>query len=181
MSADLLVISTSLNPDSKSRVLANEAFVVLRSLVGAESIDLALEGLPVCDGDSVYSDERVIALSTKIKESRAVLLAVPIYNFAAAATTKNLIELTGQAWEDKIVGFLCAAGGKSSYMSVMGLANSLMLDFHCVIVPRFVYADSNSFGASGLEDVEIKKRIQQLIQSTLKIAALEPVAHTRLS
>jgi FMN reductase len=38
---------------------------------------------------------------------------------------------------NKVVGFLCAAGGKSSYMSVMRLANSLMLDFRCLIIPHF--------------------------------------------
>jgi len=175
MSADVLVISTSLSPDSKSRVLAHEAFAVLRPLARTQLIDLAFEGLPICDGDSVYSDERVIALSNKIKESGAVLLAVPIYNFAAGATTKNLIELTGQAWEDKVVGFLCAAGGKSSYMSVMGLANSLMLDFRCVIVPRFVYAESSSFGSTALEDEEVRLRIGQLSTTLIKLAGLGAV------
>ncbi len=56
-----------------------------------------------------------------------------------------MIELAGSAWEDKIVGFLCAAGGMSSYMSVMAYANSLMLDFRCVIIPRFVYATGDIF------------------------------------
>ena len=56
-----------------------------------------------------------------------------------------MIELTGSSWEDKIVGFLCAAGGTTSYMSVMAYANSLMLDFRCVIIPRFVYATGNAF------------------------------------
>ena len=33
----------------------------------------------------------------------------------------------------------------SSYMSVMAYANSLMLDFRCVIIPRFVYATGSAF------------------------------------
>ena len=75
---------------------------------------------------------------------KAILLATPIYNYDVSAAAKNMVELTGSAWRDKTVGFICAAGGTSSYMSVMGLANSLMLDFRCIILPRFVYATDTS-------------------------------------
>ena len=63
-----------------------------------------------------------------------------------------MIELTGSAWEDKIVGFLCAAGGMGSYMSVMAYANSLMLDFRCVIIPRFVFATGEGFDGDNIID-----------------------------
>ena len=46
-----------------------------------------------------------------------------------AIALANLVELTGRLWENKVVGFLCSAGGPGSYMSIMGLANSLMLDY----------------------------------------------------
>ena len=73
-----------------------------------------------------------------------MIVAAPVYNYDVSASAKNMIELTGNAWEDKMVGFLCAAGGMSSYMSVMAYANSLMLDFRCVIIPRFVYATGDT-------------------------------------
>jgi NAD(P)H-dependent FMN reductase len=73
-----------------------------------------------------------------VNSARAVIIATGIYNYDANAAVKNLVELTGDAWENKVVGFLCAAGGMSSYMSIMSLANSLMLDFRSIIVPRFV-------------------------------------------
>jgi len=72
-----------------------------------------------------------------------------------------MIELTGSAWENKIVGFLCAAGGTASYMSVMAYANSLMLDFRSVIIPRFVYATSDAFEGEKLKDAKIGKRIEE--------------------
>jgi FMN reductase len=177
MSSDILVVSTSLNPESKSRILAQEAVKLFGSPFSAELIDLADYKLPMCDGDSAYADEAVAELSKKIKASRAVLVAVPVYNFAAAASAKNLIELTGRAWEDKIVGFLCAAGGEHSYMSIMGLANSLMLDFRCLIIPRFVYANSENFGPSGLTDDGVKKRIKQLVDALVKFAGLNTPSH----
>jgi NAD(P)H-dependent FMN reductase len=178
MSSDVLVFSTSLNPESKSRILAQEAVKLLDPGLKVELIDLVDYKLPFCDGDTVYSDSAVTGLTKKIQDCRAVLLAVPVYNFAAGASAKNLIELTGQAWEDKIVGFLCAAGGKHSYMSIMGLANSLMLDFRCVIIPRFVYADSDNFGPRGLESDDVRKRIKQLVDSVAKFAKLNDQVRT---
>ncbi len=172
MSADYLVISTSLNPGSNSRLMAVKAHELLNKRGKAEYLDLKDYPMPACDGDSAYADPNVPVLSNKIKNAKMVLLAVPIYNYSFSAAAKNLIELTGQAWNDKIVGFLCAAGGKSSYMSIMSLANSLMLDFRCIINPRFVYADGSSFKNDAIYDHEITKRIEDLVDTSVKLAGL---------
>jgi FMN reductase len=91
-----------------------------------------------------------------------------LYNYDVAATTKNMIELTGSAWEDKIVGFLCAAGGMGSYMSVMAYANSLMLDFRCVIIPRFVFATSEGFDGDKIIDKKVVRRIETLADELVR-------------
>jgi len=176
--ADVLVIATSLNPESRSRLLAKAAYGELARKTSVQFIDLANYKLPICDGDSAYAAPDVSKLTAIIKESKAILIAVPIYNFAGSAAAKNLVELTGSAWEDKIVGFLCAAGGKSSYMSIMGLANSLMLDFRCVINPRFVYADGSAFEGDAVADKKIVTRIEELVVSTLKLAGVREEIRT---
>jgi FMN reductase len=109
------------------------------------------------------------------------LLAVPIYNFDCGAAAKNLIELTGRSWEDKTVGFLCAAGGRSSYMSIMSVANSLMLDFRCLIIPRFVYADGSAFEGGAITDPEIRLRVEQLVESAVRLngASIPKVAASK--
>jgi FMN reductase len=100
------------------------------------------------------------------------------------AVAKNLIELTGRAWIYKLVGFMCAAGGQASYMSVMNIANSLMLDFRCLVVPRFVYALGDAFGNDRTEDMfvadeGILERLQELTDMTVKLsAAVVPVIET---
>ncbi len=143
---DCLVISCSLNPESRSRLLAKLAFKSLQETgVSAQWLDLADYSLPLCDGDSAYDNMQVKEVSEYIKKADGIIMAVPIYNFDANAAAKNLIELAGSAWSNKIVAFVCAAGGQASYMSVMSLANSLMLDFRCLIIPRFAYATGDSF------------------------------------
>jgi NAD(P)H-dependent FMN reductase len=105
------------------------------------------------------------------KKLDVILVGVAVYNSDVNAAVKNLLELTGSAWEDKVVGFLCAAGGRSSYMSVMGFANSLMLDFRCLIIPRFAYATGNDFSGDSVSNPEVEKRILQLAEDARRLAA----------
>ena len=65
-------------------------------------------------------------------------------------------------------GFLCAAGGMGSYMSVMAYANSLMLDFRCVIIPRFVFATSDAFDGDNISDNKVVKRIEALADELVR-------------
>lgn len=160
-----LIISCSLNQNSKSRVLAKELLDKCNELeLDIDFMDLQDYKLPICDGSSCYSNPEVHKVFSKIQKAKGIILCTPVYNFYASSAAKNLIELTGKdAWNDKIVGFMCAAGGVSSYMSVMNLANSLMLDFRCVIIPKFVYADRSKFG--NVLDEDIKTRIGELADS----------------
>ena len=165
--SEYLVISSSLRPGSLSRVLAQTLVKELGS--DAELVDLRNLPLPMCDGEAAYSDPNVDILGGKITDARVILVAVPIYNFDANAAIKNVIELTGSSWEGKIVGFACAAGGQSSYMSIMSLANSLMLDFRCVILPRFIYATGNDFQGGEIISGEIKARAKQLVAEARRL------------
>ncbi len=165
-----LVISCSLNPDSKSRALAAALHDALRQRDAAsEMVDLRNWPLPFCDGDACYGDANVQGLSRKIRDAGCIVLSVPIYNYDVSAAAKNLVELAGGALENKIIGFLCAAGGQGSYMSVMPFANSLMLDFRCLVLPRFVYATGGAFDASGLRDAEIRRRVEELADEAVRV------------
>ena len=133
-------------------------------------IDLATTTLPACDAGSCYSDPNVAKVTEAIQNAQGILIATPIYNYNVASSCKNLIELTGKAWTDKVASFLCAAGGQGSYMACMGLANSLMLDFRTLILPRFVYATGEAFEGSRLGDTEIEDRINELAQQLMAIS-----------
>ena len=166
-----LIVACSLNPESRSLVLAQHAEEALRQAgVTVDFMALKNNPLPLCDGDSVYSRPEVISAAERVQKAEGILLSVPIYNYDANAAAKNLIELTGKSWEDKVVGFLCAAGGQGSYMSIMSLANSLMLDFRCIVLPRFVYVTGESFEADNLANSEIKQRIKKLADQLIKIS-----------
>ena len=167
---EYLVVSSSLRTSSRSRILAEYLCEYYESQqVSCAFLDLRAFNLPLCDGEAAYGHPDVGKCAELISGARVIIAATPVYNFDACAALKNLIELTRDSWEDKVVGFLCAAGGSSSYMSVMSLANSLMLDFRCLIIPRFVYATRNDFGDDKVATDEIKARVAKLAQASLAI------------
>ncbi len=166
-----LILSSSLHPTSRSRILAREVEVRLESRGCETSVfDLSQRTLPLCDGATAYGDEEVVALSKLIRDAESIFVASPVYNYDVNAAIKNAVELTGKAWTGKVVALMLAAGGQGSYMSAMGLANSLMLDFRCLIVPRFVYCTGENFAGDELADEDIAGRIDQLVIETLRIA-----------
>ena len=167
-----LIVSCSLNKNSKSKILANYASTLYNQEV--KFLDLQTMELPFCDGDSCYDNPKVKELSNLVKESKSIIIASPIYMYDLNAAAKNFMELTGRAWTKKIVGFICAAGGKGSYMSVTSYMNSLMLDFRCIVIPRFVYTDGSGFDENYNIKSNIKERIEELVsQITLLSSKIE--------
>jgi FMN reductase len=164
-----LVVSTSGNPDSNSRRMGRLAFAHLqKAKVDCAWLDISEMGLPLCDADACYTQPPAQKLSKAVEAADGILIATPVYNYDVSAAAKNLVELTGSAWEEKVVGFLCAAGGMNSYMSVMAFANSLMLDFRTVIIPRFVYATGDAFDGDKLKDAKIGERIAEVAAELIR-------------
>jgi FMN reductase len=167
--AKYLVVSTSGNPDSNSRRMGRLAFAHLqKAKADCVWLDISELGLPLCDADKCYTQPSAQKVSKAVEAADGILIATPVYNYDVSAAAKNLVELTGSAWEEKVVGFLCAAGGMNSYMSVMAFANSLMLDFRSVIIPRFVYATGRAFEAEELKDEKVGERIAELAAELIR-------------
>jgi FMN reductase len=164
-----LVVSTSGNPDSNSRRMGRVAFRHLQNAkVDCEWVDISEMDLPLCDADKCYLNAGAQKLNRTIAAADGILIAAPVYNYDVSAAAKNMIELTGKSWTEKVVGFLCAAGGSSSYMGVMAYANSLMLDFRTVIIPRFVYATGDAFEGDGIADDKVESRIKQVTDELVR-------------
>lgn len=177
---NIIVISCSLHPHSASWILAKQAVSNLKDLgVEVALYDLREYDLDFADATTAHKTPDAEKIIGAIREASAVLMAVPIYNYDVNSAAKNLLEIGLRAWNETLVGFMCAAGGKSSYMSVMGLANHLMLDFRCLIIPRFVYATKTDFGdfredSMYISSEEIKDRLQELTETTVRLTkALE--------
>jgi NAD(P)H-dependent FMN reductase len=167
----ILIIATSLNPDSKSQQLAQIAFDQAKTLkLEADLLDLRNFTLPIAGTDAAWDDPIVQQLKNQMQQYNRFIFAIPIYNYDGNAAAKNLLELCGGSYlENAIAGFICAAGGKNSYMSALGMMNSLMLDFRVWIAPRFVYATDQDWTGKDWRDTknlstDLKKRLSNLLQ-----------------
>ena len=165
-----LIISTSLRLGSRSQIMAKH----LEKSFGKEEVkffDLQETPLPMCDGDKCYDLPEVLDFREKIKEADGIIMSIPVYNFNVSSGAKNIVELGGRMLYDKTFGFMCAAGGRNSYMSIMPLANSLMLDFRCYIIPKFVFATKNDFEEGKIVNSEIKSRIKELGSELIRVSS----------
>ena len=162
-----LVISTSLRDGSRSKIMAK---ALSDTISDVEFFDLQTNPLPMCDGDKCYDLPEVIDFREKVKNAKGIIMAIPIYNYNVSSGAKNIIELGGKKLYDKVFGFICAAGGKSSYMSIMSFANSLMIDYRCFIIPKFVYALKSDFDGEKITSSDIKERINELGKDLVRIS-----------
>ena len=140
------------------------------SVKDSEFFDLQDNPLPMCDGDECYDLPEVLDFREKVKNAKGIIMAIPVYNYNVSSGAKNAVELGGRMLYDKIFGFICAAGGKSSYMSVMSLANSLMIDFRCYVIPKFVYATKHDFDEEKIKNSEIKERLEELGNELIRVS-----------
>lgn len=168
---NVTVISTSLNPDSKSQILATKLVVQLESQgVTVARIDLRDHGLLSAGSPGCWEHPDLEGIKAKIEGASHIVFAVPIYCYDVNSAAKNLIELTGKSFTEKVIAFMCSAGGQGSYMAVMGMANHLMLDFRCVIVPRFFYAAGSDWSEEGVLDPNLEERIVNMPNDMKRIS-----------
>ena len=121
-----LVLSTSLSPSSRSRILARAAFERLPDVHESTWMDLHTEGLPLCDGGPA-ADERVDRLRRAVAGCDGILITFGIYNYLAPAATKNAVEWAGRAaFEGKVVAFAAVGGGPGSLPCVASLTTPML-------------------------------------------------------
>ena len=163
----VLIVAASLSGKSRSQRLAR---IALRKLTDAGTpatlLDLREHPLPFAGSAAGWSDPNVAKLSELTTTATHILFAVPVYNYDVNSLAKNFIELMGEdALGGKTVGFILSAGGGGSYMAVMPFANSLMLDFRCWIVPRFLYVPKDFEGET--LPLELDERLDGLLRDLL--------------
>jgi FMN reductase len=165
---DVLIVATSLDPDSRSQKLARELQAIAKTKgIVAELLDLRQMPLPLAGSTESWEDPNTKIVKTLFQKYKRFVFAVPIYNYDVNAAAKNLLELAGSSsLEGSVAGLVCAGGGKSSYMAPLGLINSLMLDFRVWVAPRYVYATEPDWRGETVSS-ELKTRLTALLEMVM--------------
>ena len=157
---NVLIISASLAEESRSNQLCQhaEAFLSSKGIpVRRESLQ-DYRVLPY----GMEGSEGLDTLREAFDAASGILFGFPVYNYNMNASLKAAIEHFGPSLSDKVIGLMMSAGGQSSYMSGLVVANSLSLDFRSWVIPRFVYATREAFSDDRVSDPEISERIETL-------------------
>ena len=159
----IITICANLTESSSTKTLSELVHQnILEHDKNASFISMHDYPIPICDGRESFSNQNVQRLNEQLENAKGFVLATPVYNYTINSTLKSLIEHCGSAFKNKTIGFICTAGGEKSYMSMMPTINSMMLDFRCIVLPRFLYVTSANFNSDKtITDPEILKRITQ--------------------
>lgn len=170
-----VIISSSLDENSRSVKLAEECRAYLESRgQDAKVISLKEHTLPPFDNDTVFKSDEYQYLHRETQGADSLIFATPIYNWGCCAELKKYIEAVGStpedgslrgAFYDKVLTFVCAAGGSGSYMAYGSLAMSMMMDFKCVINPYQLYVHNRHW-----DDPTMMVRKQERLEKTMKVA-----------
>lgn len=176
----ITVLSCSLDPQSRSRWLANRAVQLLTD-EGHDTtlIDLRDQPpLPAFDNDRAFEHPLYRTTHDAIATADGIIIAAPVYNWGLGGMVKNVIELTGatgvgdrrSAWFDKLVTFICAGGLPHSYMAFGATALSLMLDFKCIVNPYIVYATARDWLPNGEPGEAMDARLKLALAVKVELA-----------
>tara|TARA_B100000427_G_C15518976_1_gene599474 strand:- start:5595 stop:6110 length:516 start_codon:yes stop_codon:yes gene_type:complete len=162
-----LIFATTHHKQSKPDSIAT---FLETQLENSQYIHVGDLNLPLCDGYECYKHESVIQLQKQVNEATSFIICSPIYNYDLNAIAKNLIELCGQGFQDKVIGLAVTAGGQHSYMAPLSFINSLLIDYRCIIVPRYVYVTTKAFDDNNnIIDETIQNRLTILAKSLTHI------------
>ena len=177
----ILVLSSSLDKNSRSRELAHTCQKVLERLhTETVFIDLAQLDVPNFDNDTIYQTQVYRQLHEATRQSDGVVLCSPVYNWGVSSELKKYVEYVGStpadgslegALFDKVITFVNSGGLPHSYTAFGETATSLMLDFKCIVNPYHVYAH-NRHWSDGELDAEIIKRIEKSMFVMMELCRL---------
>lgn len=174
----ILVLSCSLKRDSKSRVLAHRALEFLHSQgVETRLVDMQEIMLPEYGREEYAQSVVVQQLTQEIAWANGIVIATPIYNWSVNSVLKKVVEATGadetgrkiRAWEDKVVTFLCNAGVPQAYLAYLPTANSLMVDYKCIINPHVVFGVEADFEDGKLVNPDVAKRLERVLLIAIEL------------
>ena len=155
-----VILSTSLNPQSKSEILVRTLAAELTSKnLSVDYLDLRTLTLPFCDGGAAFSDQNTQKLVAILEKADGIVIGLAIHNWSVAASAKNVIELAGDAFKGKVVGVVAAAGGPRALMGPLAFLNSIMMDFGSFIVPKVIVAGPDAFEDDSVPTAETKRRL----------------------
>ena len=168
----VLIIQGSLNPKSKTAVVASEAEKILNSLdeVDCQTLDLRSFDMQFCDGRKLtdYNQDTQKAFEM-VNEADGFIIGMPVYCYSVSGPLKNLIDITSSAMENKVAGILCTTGSSMSYLASADLAKILAYESQVLSVQPVVCSSDEDFKDGKLESQKVHDKLNAMIEVLISL------------
>lgn len=172
----ILGFAGSLRVGSFNKALLREAAALVPGNVNLEIFDL--DGIPPFNQDlEMNMPRRVLEFKSKIRQSDAILIATPEYNYSVPGVLKNAIDFASRPYgdnpfDDKPVAIMSASvgmlGGARAQYHLRQMF--VFLNMHPVNGPEVLVTEAISkFDTNGkLKDEDTSKHLKDLIRALIK-------------
>ena len=134
-------------------------------------INLSDGGIDYYTGDGNFSDKTKEAIKD-ITEADIWIVGTPIYNSFFSSALKNLFEyIDYKKTAGKVAGLVIVAASNSGFTDVQTLLTQLMSYFNVITNPRAVFIMADTADDNKISDDNVKVRLKQLVDETLKLAS----------
>jgi FMN reductase len=166
----IVCISSSLSPTSRSETLGSLCVdALIKRGVDAEIVSLKGKIPSGFDDSTIYESSGYLELYELTAAADGLIFASPVYNWGLCAELKKFVECIGStpedgsrkgAFFDKVITFVVSAELPHSYMASASMANSMMMDFKCIINPYTAYIHNRHWEGAELID-EARLRLEK--------------------
>ena len=168
----VVIIQGSLNPQSKTAIVVQEAEKILRQFDGidCQTLDLRCFEIQFCDGRKLqdYSSDTKKAYEI-VQESDALIIGMPVYCYSVSGPLKNLIDITSSAMENKVAGILCNTGSSMSYLASADLSKILAYESQVLSVQPVVCSSYEDFKDGKLENQKVHDKLNAMIEVLISL------------
>ncbi|MDP2359929.1 MAG: NAD(P)H-dependent oxidoreductase [bacterium] len=155
-----LILSSSLSPTSRSRLLCRRVEDLLAGRPGVELdlVDLREVELRPCHLGKTASMRN---LAERIATADNYIFGMGVHCYTVNDGLKIVLDTCMKGCDGKFFGILCAAGGEKSYLSTMHLTQICMNEWRMIQLPRVVYVHDGDFHGEELASPAVEERLVQ--------------------
>ncbi len=166
----ILIIQGSLNPKSKTAIVAKVAEKILQGLdnIDCETLDLRSFDMQFCDGRKLQDYNSDMQKAFKMVDGAdGMIIGMPVYCYSVSGPLKNFIDIIASAMENKPAGILCTAGSSMSYLASSDLTKILAYESHVLSVQPVVCSSYEDFKDGNLESEKVSEKLNAMIDALL--------------
>lgn len=155
-----LIISSSLNPESKSYTLCRAIEKELQQKDGTEVSFLNLRDVEL----NLHHQEQTSSMhmaADMVEKADNYIFGMAVYNYSINDSLKAFLDNCFPGEENKLFGIACSAGGDKSYLATTHLTQIAMNEWRMIPLPRVLYVSGRDYEKDGSFSDDIQVRIEQ--------------------